>query len=77
MTQQRSIKSYGKHCEGYVDQLNKLVAGTPLADLSLEEVVLAAAGNPEHTEIFHNTAQAWNHAFYWRGLTPKRSHRPR
>jgi len=31
---------YGKHHQGYVDQLNKLVAGTPLADLTLEEVVL-------------------------------------
>ena len=29
---------YGKHYKGYIDQLNKLVAGTPLADLSLEEV---------------------------------------
>jgi Fe-Mn family superoxide dismutase len=64
---------YGKHYKGYVDQLNKLVAGTPLADLSLEEVVLATAGKPEHTEVFHNAAQAWNHAFYWRSLTPKGS----
>ena len=64
---------YGKHYKGYIDQLNKLVAGTPLADLSLEEVVLATAGSPEHTEAFHNAAQAWNHAFYWRSLTPKGS----
>jgi Fe-Mn family superoxide dismutase len=59
---------YGKHYQGYVDQLNKLVGGTPLADLALEEVVLATAGKPEFTEIFHNAAQAWNHAFYWRSL---------
>jgi len=64
---------YGKHYKGYVDQLNKLVAGTLLAGLSLEELVLAAAPNPEHTEIFHNAAQAWNHAFYWRSLSPKGS----
>jgi Fe-Mn family superoxide dismutase len=64
---------YGKHYKGYVDQLNKLVAGTPLADLSLEEVVLTTAGSPEHAEVFHNAAQAWNHAFYWRSLTPKSS----
>ena len=61
---------YGKHYQGYVDQLNKLVAGTPLADLSLEEVVLATAGKPGYTEVFHNAAQAWNHAFYWRSLAP-------
>jgi Fe-Mn family superoxide dismutase len=64
---------YGKHYQGYVDQLNQLVAGTPFADLSLEEVVLATAGKPEHTGIFHNAAQAWNHAFYWRSLTPRGS----
>jgi len=61
---------YGKHYQGYVDQLNKLVGGTPLADLTLEEVVLATAGKPEYTEVFHNAAQAWNHAFYWRSLAP-------
>src|ERR1700687_2604207 len=60
---------YHKHYKGYVDTLNKLVAGTPLADLSLEEVVLATAGKPEHTEVFHNAAQAWKHAFYWRSLS--------
>jgi Fe-Mn family superoxide dismutase len=64
---------YGKHYKGYVDQLNKLVPGTPLADLSLEEVVVATAGNPQYTEIFHNAAQAWNHAFYWSSLTPRNS----
>ena len=62
---------YHKHYKGYVDTLNKLVAGTPFADLSLEEVVLATAGKPEHAEIFDNAAQAWNHAFYWRSLNPK------
>ena len=64
---------YGKHYQGYVDQLNKLVGGTPLADLTLEEVVLATAGKPEYTEVFHNAAQAWNHAFYWRSLGTRAS----
>jgi Fe-Mn family superoxide dismutase len=64
---------HGKHHRGYVDQLNKLVAGTALADLSLQEVVLATAGNAGLAEVFHNAAQAWNHAFYWRSLTPKGS----
>jgi superoxide dismutase, Fe-Mn family len=62
---------YGKHHRGYIDTLNQLVAGTPFAQLSLEQIVLTTAGKPEQAPIFHNAAQAWNHAFYWRSLSPK------
>jgi Fe-Mn family superoxide dismutase len=61
---------YGKHHKDYVDHLNALVAGTPFGELSLEQLVLSTAGKPEHAEVFHNAAQAWNHAFYWRSLSP-------
>ena len=30
---------YGKHHQAYVDNLNKLVAGSELADLSLEQII--------------------------------------
>jgi Fe-Mn family superoxide dismutase len=59
-----------KHQQGYVDTLNKLVAGTPFAAMSLTQLVLATAGRPDHAAIFNNAAQAWNHAFYWRSLRP-------
>ena len=62
---------YGKHHKGYVDKLNALVADTPLAQLTLEAVVLHAAGKAEQTEIFNNAAQAWNHTFYWHCLSPQ------
>jgi Fe-Mn family superoxide dismutase len=62
---------YGKHHKGYVDTLNQLVAGTPFADMSLKQLVLSTAREPEHAAIFHNAAQAWNHAFYWRSLSPR------
>ena len=62
---------YGKHNQGYVDELNKLIAGTRFADLSLVQTIQATAGIAEHTAIFNNAAQAWNHAFYWRSLSPK------
>ena len=61
---------YGKHHKGYVDNLNKLVAGTELADLPLAKVVAATAGNPDKVAIFNNAAQVWNHDFYWQGLKP-------
>jgi Fe-Mn family superoxide dismutase len=61
---------YGKHHRAYVDNLNKLVAGTELAGLPLEQVIAAANGKPERSAIYNNAAQAWNHAFYWRSLKP-------
>ena len=48
---------YGKHHKGYVDNLNKLIAGTEYADLSLEEIISSTAGRPEKTAIFNNAAQ--------------------
>ncbi|MCX6992389.1 MAG: superoxide dismutase [Kiritimatiellaeota bacterium] len=62
---------YGKHHKGYVENLNKLVAGTELAELTLEKIIAATAGNVDKTAIFNNAAQAWNHAFYWSCLTSK------
>jgi superoxide dismutase, Fe-Mn family len=61
---------HGKHHRGYVDELNKLIAGTPYADMSLEQTITATAGQAESKAIFNNAAQAWNHAFYWRSLRP-------
>lgn len=62
---------YGKHHKTYVDNLNKLVAGTELADKSLEEVITATAGQADKAGIFNNAAQVWNHTFYWNSLSPK------
>jgi Fe-Mn family superoxide dismutase len=62
---------YGKHHKGYVDTLNKLIVGTEFGDMPLEQIVKAAAGQSDHTAIFNNAAQAWNHAFYWRSMKPK------
>lgn len=59
---------HGTHQQGYVDTLNKLVEGTRFAGLSLEQTIRATAGIAEHTAIFDNAAQAWNHAFYWHSL---------
>ena len=61
---------YGKHHQAYVDNLNKLIAGTELADLPLEKIITATAGKPDKTAIFNNAAQTWNHTFYWHSLQP-------
>lgn len=66
---------YHKHHQTCVDTLNKLVDGTPYADLKLEEIVRKAQGAPgaKDKQTFNNAAQAWNHDFYWRSLTPSRT----
>ncbi|MEP6549120.1 MAG: superoxide dismutase [Gammaproteobacteria bacterium] len=61
---------YGKHHKSYVETLNKLIIGTEFADMPLEKIVRATAGESDHTAIFHNAAQAWNHTFYWNSLKP-------
>jgi Fe-Mn family superoxide dismutase len=57
---------YGKHHQAYVNNLNKLVAGTEFENASLEEIIRKAAGG-----IFNNGAQVWNHTFYWNCMKPK------
>jgi Fe-Mn family superoxide dismutase len=54
---------YGKHHKGYVDTLNKLIAGTEFSDMRLEKIIKATAGQAEHAAIFNNAAQTWNHTF--------------
>ncbi len=63
---------YGKHHQTYVDNLNKLVAGTPHADKSLEELIKTTDGG-----LFNNAAQVWNHTFYWYCLSPKGGGEPK
>lgn len=61
---------YGKHHKVYVDNLNKLITGTEFTGLSLEKIIAATAGKADKTAIFNNSAQAWNHTFYWNSLKP-------
>jgi len=62
---------YGKHHKTYVDTVNKMIAGTEYADMTLEKLVGATAGKADKAGIFNNAAQAWNHTFYWNSLRAK------
>jgi Fe-Mn family superoxide dismutase len=62
---------YGKHHKTYVDTVNKMIAGTEYADITLEKLIDATAGKTEQAGIFNNAAQVWNHNFYWNSLRPK------
>lgn len=62
---------YGKHHKTYVNNLNNLIADTELADLSLQEIITKTAGQASKAGIFNNSAQIWNHTFYWNSLSQK------
>jgi len=56
---------YGKHHQTYVNNLNKLIAGTKYADMELTDIIKQSSGG-----IFNNAAQVYNHNFYWNCLSP-------
>jgi superoxide dismutase, Fe-Mn family len=62
---------YAKHHKGYVETLNKLIAGTEFAALPLQDIIRATWAQGGHTAIFNNAAQVWNHDFYWNSLKPQ------
>lgn len=61
---------HGKHHKAYINKTNDLVAERPdLAGAKLSEVI-AAAKDVADQPLFNNSAQAWNHSFYWQCLSP-------
>jgi Fe-Mn family superoxide dismutase len=68
---------YGKHHKTYVDNLDKLITGSDLADKPLEEIIKIAAKDTAKAGIFNNAAQVWNHSFYWQCLKKKGGGEPR
>ena len=65
ISQQTLEFHYGKHHRTYVDNLNKMVAGTEHEGKSLEDVIKSSEGG-----VFNNAAQVWNHTFYWESMKP-------
>lgn len=57
---------YGKHHQAYIDQTNKLIQSTPFEMESLEKMILEAKD-----KLFNQAAQAWNHAFFWKSISPQ------
>lgn len=57
---------HGKHLRGYVDTLNKLIAGTEYENQALEEIIRTAPAGP----VFNNAGQILNHNLYFTQFTP-------
>jgi Fe-Mn family superoxide dismutase len=62
---------HGKHHKAYVDNANKLIEGTALANESLETIIRNVAGDVSKAGLFNNAAQVWNHSFYWQCIKQK------
>ncbi len=67
---------HGKHHKAYVDNLNKLLPGSPYEGLALEDIIRATAGDASKAGFFNNAAQVWNHTFFWHCMTPGGGGRP-
>ena len=62
---------HGKHHATYVNKLNEFVAGTPMEQQTLEQIIKATANKTgKERKIFNNAAQVWNHDFFWDSLAP-------
>jgi len=56
---------HGKHHQTYVTNLNNMIKGTEYENLSLEEIIKKSSGG-----VFNNSAQVWNHTFFWNCMSP-------
>jgi Fe-Mn family superoxide dismutase len=57
---------HGRHHATYVANVNRLVQGSELEGLPLEDLLAEATG-----PLWDNAAQVWNHAFFWQCLSPR------
>ena len=60
---------HGKHHNAYITKTNELIAGTDLEGKSVEEVIAAAKSKGDKM-LYNQSAQIWNHTFFWHGMKP-------
>jgi Fe-Mn family superoxide dismutase len=66
---------HGKHHRAYVDKTNGMIGDKGLEGASLTQVIRAARERGDQG-LFNNSAQIWNHSFYWQCLAPAQGQRP-
>lgn len=70
MSEETFSYHHGKHHAAYVNNLNRMTDGTELASKPLEHIIAESAGEPSKLGLFNNAAQAWNHDFFWKSMSP-------
>jgi len=66
---------HGKHHRAYIDKTNELAGDKGFGGGSLKRVIRTARERGDEA-LFNNSAQAWNHAFFWQCLAPAQGQRP-
>jgi len=66
MSQETLEYHHGKHHQAYVTNLNNLIKGSEYEAFDLEAIVRKAPAGG----IYNNSAQVWNHTFFWNCLAP-------
>lgn len=61
---------HGKHHGSYHAKAVKAASGTELAGQPMRKVMLEAFENPKLQSLYNNSAQAFNHDFYWKSMRP-------
>lgn len=67
---------YGKHHAGYVANANVLIKQSRFKGQAVDKILAATREKKKYEALFNNTAQAWNHAFFWSCLTPTSNEKP-
>jgi Fe-Mn family superoxide dismutase len=66
---------YSKHYLTYTNNLNKAIVGTPLENLTIEEVLSKLDVND--ATIRNNAGGYYNHSLYWKCMAPKAGGQPK
>jgi superoxide dismutase, Fe-Mn family len=63
---------HDKHHQAYVDKANAALAGTPLADAAIEDVLKDLSQVPEdkRTAVQNNGGGHYNHSLFWESMSP-------
>ena len=66
------------HHKAYVDNGNKLIAGTEFESMNLEEIIVKSfkKGEVAQSGVFNNASQHWNHMQFWEMMAPKKHDLP-
>jgi Fe-Mn family superoxide dismutase len=56
---------HDKHHQAYVTKLNELIAGTEFEETPLDDIVKKSTDG-----VFNQSAQTWNHTFFWNCMSP-------
>ncbi len=62
---------HDRHHARYVQAVNQLCQPDGLKPESLEALI-ASSRQPSRRKLFSNAAQAWNHAFFWSCMSPRK-----